>query len=314
MKTQLVVSTSRQNSKTVLFREKWIASVQLCRPYSLLWFVCLPTVTMALWLTEGSVDVPRLALFVAAAALADAGLTTWNDACDVKTDRLSIEPQRNTRPIASGTISGRWARVQVASLLSLAVLTAGIISVWFAALLAAGIIYGLAYSARPVYAEGRPVISQLFWVVLWPAMYGVIALVMSGTFPNGWLYVVGVVLYMGIAETLAKDIRDVENDSQTGKNTTPVVFGHQRTALISATAFILGSGTIVASSVMIPGHWNPGLTAALVIVLTFWCTRVISMARLLQKSYSKTIARDLHVGSIQVFIVTNLLFIVGLTQ
>jgi 4-hydroxybenzoate polyprenyltransferase len=124
----------------------------------------------------------------------------------------------------------------------------------------------------------------------------------------------GVILYMGIGETLAKDIRDIENDSQTGKNTTPVVFGYKHTTLISATAFNLGSCTIIGSSLLVPGHWNPGLTAALVIVMTFWCARVISIARLLQASYSKTIARKLHVESIQVFIVANLLFIVGLTQ
>jgi 4-hydroxybenzoate polyprenyltransferase len=145
-------------------------------------------------------------------------------------------------------------------------------------------------------------------------MYSVIALVMNGVFPNGWLYVLGVILYMGIGETLAKDIRDIENDSQTGKNTTPVVFGHKHTTLMSAAAFILGSCTIRGSSLLVPSHWNPGLTAALVIVMTFWCARVIFIARRLVASYSKTMARNLHVESIHVFIVANLLFIVGLTQ
>lgn len=314
MSTQSAAGDVEEKSKTVFSGETWIAALRLCRPYSLLWFVCLPTIAMSLWLAQAPIDLRRLSLLIAACALADAGLTTWNDICDIETDAVSSEPQRNTRPIASGIIPIWWARLQVAALLVLALLSSVFISVWFTAVLACGAIYGLVYSARPVYAGGRPLVSQLFWVVLWPAMYAGIALVMGGHFGRGWLYVVGVVFYMGIGETLAKDIRDKENDSRTGKNTTPVAFGHQPTARVSAAAFILGSGAILGSSWLAPGQWNPGLTAALAVILAFWCARVISIAQRLQRSYSKAAARKLHVDSIQFFILINLLFIVDLAR
>jgi 4-hydroxybenzoate polyprenyltransferase len=269
---------------------------------------------MSLWLAPVAIDVGRLTLLITAFALTDAGLTTWNDICDVETDTASKESQRNTRPIASGMLSVRWARLQVATLLFAALVTAALISIWFGVVLTCGAIYGLVYSARPVYAGGRPLVSQLFWVVLWPAMYAGIALVMDGRLGRGWIYLVGVVLYMGIGETLAKDIRDIENDSKTGKNTTPVVFGYRRTVVVSAAAFVLGSAITLASSFSVPGPWNAGLTGALAVILSFWCVRAVSIARRLRDTYSKSAARQLHVDSIQFFIVINLLFIVELAR
>jgi 4-hydroxybenzoate polyprenyltransferase len=309
-----LVDGSTQEQWPARTLEFWIQSARLCRPYSLLWFVSLPTATMTLWLTSGSVDVARLILLLIVATLADAGLTTWNDYCDVKTDGLSTEPQRNTRPIVAGLISARWAGTQVAVLLCAALIAASVVSFWFSLLLAGFIVYGLIYSARPVYASGRPVISQIFWIVLWPSMYVGIALVMHGDIRRGWLYILGVVLYMGIGETLAKDIRDLENDAQAAKNTTPVVFGHKYTATISAVAFVMGSVVLVGSTFLLPRGWNPGLTAALTVVLTTWSARVISTTHRLHQSYSKSAARSLHVESIQFFIVVNLLFIVGLAR
>ena len=287
------------------------AALRMCRPYSLLWFVSLPTATMALWLGEGTVDVPRLLLLIAAFALTDAGLTTWNDVCDVPTDRASSEPQRNTRPLATGLLSMRWARIQVALLEAAGVAVAFAVSPVFALLLAAGVVYGLAYSAPPVYAGGRPLVSQGFWLILWPAMYGGVALVMGGELSGGLLYIAATVLFMGLAETLAKDLRDLENDSVADKRTTPVVLGAQRTAVASGIAFAAGSALFVAAALAAP-HAGPGLAAALAVVLALWVGRATQIVLALTRAYDKSAARDLHLGAIRVFLTVNALFIAGL--
>lgn len=290
----------------------WRQTLRLCRPYSLLWFVTLPTIVMSLWLAHGSVDTTRLALMLLVAIMTDAGLTTWNDYCDVKTDSLSIEPQRNTRPLVAGIVSARWARTQAATLLILGLVTASFVSIWFSLLLLCFVLYGLVYSARPIYASGRPIISQLFWIILWPAMYLGIALVMRGDAHRAWLYLVGVVLFMGIGETLAKDLRDLDNDAQAAKNTTPVILGHQKTAVMSAAAFALGSVALIGATMTVPEGGNLGLTAAVTLVLVMWCGRALILSRRLYGSYDKTDARDLHVEAIRTFVMINLLFVVEL--
>ena len=292
--------------------ERIAAAVRMCRPYSLLWFVSLPTATMALWLGDGSVDVTRLLLLIAAFALADAGLTTWNDICDIETDRASSEAQRNTRALAAGVISMRWARAQVILLESAALVIAFAIEPAFGLLLAGGVIYGLGYSARPVYAGGRPLVSQGFWLVLWPAMYGGVALVMGGDLSNGALYVLATVLFMGVAETLAKDLRDLENDTLAGKRTTPVAFGPRRAAIVSGAAFAAGSVLYVTASVGAP-NGSAGLTAALAVVVALWTGRAVQIVRELLRGYDKAPARALHVGAIRVFLTVNALFLAGLT-
>jgi 4-hydroxybenzoate polyprenyltransferase len=284
----------------------------MARPYSLLWFVTLPTVTMALWLRAGDVPWLRLGELVLIFVCTDAALTTWNDVCDQETDRASSEPQRHTRPLVSGIVSLRWARRQVAVLASTAVLAAVRLSPWFALLLASGVAYGIAYSAKPVYAGGRPLVSQMFWVVLWPSMFAGVRLALGGgrLWP-GALYVAGTVAFMGVGETLAKDLRDLENDAVTNKKTTPVTYGPKRAAMASLAALACGSGLWVAASIAIR-PLSLRLTLALAVVLTLWVGRAATLAKSLRGEYTKADARALHVGSIRVFITVNLLLIAGL--
>jgi 1,4-dihydroxy-2-naphthoate octaprenyltransferase len=206
----------------------------------------------------------------------------------------------------------RWGRTQVAVLESLALLAALAISPWFAGLLAGAVVYGIAYSGGPVYAGGRPLVSQMFWIVLWPGMYAGVALVMGGRLERGLLYVAGVILFMGVAETLAKDLRDLSNDTRAGKRTTPVAIGAGVAAGVAAVAFALGSLGLVGASLFAP-HWNPGLTVALAVVLGLWCGRAGLLARQMTQAYSKQAARAMHVGAIRVFLVVNALFLTGLT-
>lgn len=288
------------------------AAVRMARPYSLLWFVTAPTVTMALLVGDGRLAAGRVALLVAAFACTDAGLTSWNDLCDRETDRLSTESQRNARPLVAGVISPRWARWQVLVLEACGVAAAFALSGWFGLLLGGGVLFGLGYSARPTYMGGRPLVSQGFWIVLWPAMYGGVVLALGeGSTAAGWLYVAGAVAFMGVGETLAKDLRDLENDTSAGKRTTPVAFGVDRSAVPSLVMFAVGSGWwLAAAAVAEPA--TAALPAALAVVLALWVGRAAVLVRGLLGQYTKAHARDLHVGAIRVFLTINLLFLAGL--
>jgi 4-hydroxybenzoate polyprenyltransferase len=290
------------------YRVRLSNRLRLMRPYSMLWFVTVPVLTMALWLRGPAVPLPRLALLLLSLMLADAGLTTLNDICDVETDRASVESQRYLRPLAAGSISIKGAYVQVALLETGAVIAALAVSPVFLALLGTGVLYGIGYSVRPVYAGGRPIVSQAFWLAVWFAMYGGVYLAIGGDFLAGLPYIAATILFMGVGETLAKDLRDVENDSLTGKRTTPVAVGVETAAGASAGALVLGSLAYLAAAAT-ARHGTPALLGSIAVVLGLWCGRVLQLTGTLRSAYAKADARGLHMGCIRVFLTVNLLFI-----
>jgi 4-hydroxybenzoate polyprenyltransferase len=290
------------------YRVRLADRVRLTRPYSLLWFVLAPVVTMALWLRGPLIALPTVALPALSLLLADAGLTTLNDIADVGTDRASVESQRHLRPLVAGGISIRGAYVQVVLLELCALIAALAVSPVFLALIGMGVLYGVGYSVRPIYASGRPIVSQAFWLVVWVAMYGGVYLGVEGDLLAGLPYLVATLLFMGVGESLAKDLRDIDNDALVGKRTTPVVFGVETTATVSAGALVLGSIAYLVAAATAP-RGAPVLLGSIAVVLGLWCARALELTKALRGGYSKEDARVLHVGCIRVFLTVNLLFI-----
>jgi 4-hydroxybenzoate polyprenyltransferase len=282
--------------------------VRLTRPYSLLWFVVVPVVTMALWLRGPATPLPTLALLVLSLLLADAGLTTLNDISDVDTDRASVEHQRYLRPLAAEGVSIRGAYVQVVLLELGALIAAAAVSPMYLALIGMGVLYGVGYSVRPIYAGGRPIVSQAFWLVVWVAMYVGVYIGVGGDFLAGVPYIAATLLFMGVGESLAKDLRDIDNDALAGKRTTPVVLGVETAAAASAGALVLGSIAYLLAAATTP-RGAPALLGALAVVVGLWCARALELTRALRGAYAKADARVLHVGCIRVFLTVNLLFI-----
>lgn len=285
--------------------------VRLARPYSLLWFVSVPVVTMALWLRGPAVPAQSLVLLILSFSLADAGLTTLNDISDRSTDRASLERQRHMRPVATGSVSVRSAYIQVVILETCALVAALGVSPLFLGLVSMGVLYGVGYSVRPIYAGGRPVISQAFWIVVWPAMYVGVYIGVGGDFAAGLPYVAATVLFMGVGETLAKDLRDIDNDSLTGKRTTPVAVGVKTSTTLSTGALVLGAIAYVLAAATTQRD-VPALASAIAVIVGLWCARVLELTKMLRSTYTKANARALHMGCIRVFLTANLLFITGL--
>jgi 4-hydroxybenzoate polyprenyltransferase len=290
--------------------ERPLQLVQTARPYSLLWFVALPMTAMALLTAGSGVDAGRLVLVVVACACGDGAFTTYNDLSDLETDRLSREDQRRLRPLASGRLPERWAQVQVVVLATLCAVLSFVVALPFGLLLLAGMVYGAVYSGLGVRVVGRPLISQAYWLVLWPSMYFGVLLSTDGTWWRGVPYVVGTMLFMGIGETLAKDLRDLENDAAAGKITTPVQQGHRRSSRVALVAFVLAT-PLLALAPLTADHTSWRLVGALSVVLALWLGRVVLIDRVLAVRYDHAAARVLHVGAIRVFLTINLLIIVG---
>jgi 4-hydroxybenzoate polyprenyltransferase len=307
-------AASEAYSIAKLWRPAWrsfVDCLRLARPYSLLWFIVLPATTMALWLRGESLPVGKLALLLVSLALADGGLTTLNEISDRHTDRASTERQRHSRPIAAGNVSIKAAYAQLIVLEGCAAAIALFVSPIIFALVILGIGYGFVYSAQPLYASGRPFVSQLFWVALWPAMYLTVYVAMKGDLLAGLPYIGATVLFMGIGETLAKDLRDIDNDGATGKRTTPVVIGAGPTTVAAAISLTLASITYLLAAAL-ANRGSPALLVALTVLMGLWLVRVFELISSLRAGYTKAAARSLHMGCIRTFLIINLLFITGL--
>lgn len=293
----------------------------------MLWFITLPTVTMAIWLEGADVNWSRLTALVAFLICTDAGLSTWNDIADVQTDAASSESDRSGRPLVTGALSARWARLQVLLLESTAAVLALVLQPILILLLVPPIAYAWGYSQpRELRASsdrlGRfmaifmwPYLYQAFWLMLWPMLFVVTSLGLDDFPPTGlgWMYILGNLLFMGVAEILAKDLRDFENDSLAEKRTTVVAIGVGRATSFCLYGFASGALAWTAASVLVEDG-NVSLTASLLVVLALWIGRAILLGNTLRREYSKCAARNLHVGAIRVFLTVNLLFIVGLTS
>ena len=273
------------------------AAVAVARPYALLWFITLPVVTMAIWLQGDDVEWARVALLIFSLVCMDAGLSTWNDLADVRTDAASSELHRSERPLVTGQLSERWARFQILLLeligMGLALAFYPILAIFFAPLIAYAWLYSgpremKASSGRLEHLIAKvmwPFIYQLFWLVVWPGMFLVVSIALDAFPPTTWLYVAGNVFFMGFAEILAKDLRDLENDSLTDKRTVPVAVGVDLSTTLCLVGFGLGGLLWILASIF-RDDWNVGLTMALSVVLLLWMGRATLLSLSLRRSYS----------------------------
>lgn len=284
----------------------WYGHLRLMRPYAWLWFDLLPAATLILLLDPVRLGAGRLAAFLVAVVLADSGVSTLNDLCDVETDRRSSEANRNTRPLVTGIVSHRGAAIQAALLLAASPLMMALAS-WKSALaFSVAILLGIAYSLPPFRLSGRPWISQMVWPLLGLTTWSTVALFTSRWITtSALLYLAGVGFHYAVGEILAKDIRDWDNDRDTGKRTSVVVLGPGRAAACSLLACVIGTGFLVALLWWRAGFY-PGFRLAGTAVLLLWLLRAAWLVHRLRRRYDKEAARQLHTGYIRTYLAINL--------
>lgn len=284
--------------------------VRLMRPYAWLWFDVLPAGTLLLLLDPVDTLAPgSLAAFLGGVVLADAGVSTLNDVCDVETDRLSVEAGRRERPIVTGLVSVKAASAQAALLLVAAPLVMGAASWASAALLTVAICFGVAYSLPPLRLCGRPGWSLLVWPLTGGAAYASAA-VFAGRVCTGeaFLYLAGVGFLYVLGETMAKDIRDWDNDLAGRRRTTVIALGVRRAAAVSLVGCAIG-GLLLASLFWWRDLALPTRLAGSVL-LVVWTLRVASLVGSLSRHFDKRQARALHKGYISTYLWVNVLLLV----
>jgi 1,4-dihydroxy-2-naphthoate octaprenyltransferase len=261
-------------------------------------------------------SVPNLhfLLFILCSLLSDAGACTLNDIGDVESDRLSSESSRNFRPMVKGTVRRRAATIQ-AYLLFLAGLGLALYLDIFVFIFAlALVVISHQYSIKPLKMNGRPVISQLFWVGFAVLYYCAVSAyliryadVSFGDVLNGLYFLSVMVLFLALAETLAKDLRDLENDRDSGKRTTTVFIGARWSAILS---FGLSSAGLILWSFPYYGLYDTPyhLLIPIGLVVIGWITLSFLICRSISIRYSKKRARQLHIGYL-----LTLTFILALT-
>lgn len=296
-----------------LARPGWLARasglVRLMRPYSVLW--CASSfATMAVLLRGGEVPVARLTGCLVAMSALGAAMRTLNDIADRDNDRLSTEADRTGRPLVTGTVPIRWAALQTALLASGGVALGFVVAPGLGAVLSFGVVVLVLYSAGPAPVARLPM-NQVYWIGFWVTVYAGVWLSVGGSFADGLAYLAACSVFMGIGETLAKDLRDLDNDEQAGRLTTPIWIGWRRAAVACAAAYALGGAGFVAAALAAQPA-NGRLAAGIAIVAFLWLVRVVAAMRTLRAGWSKEEARVLHVGSVRVFLVMNLLLLSGL--
>jgi 4-hydroxybenzoate polyprenyltransferase len=282
------------------------------RPYAWLWFDTLPALVLLGLLAPPSLELAHVLAGLFAIICADASVTTLNDVYDVETDRLSVEPSRNQRALVAGHLSPRAALLQVA-LLGVASLGLALeVGTPFLPALVCAFLLGVGYSVPPFRFSGRHWTAQPFWLLFGCIFYLMVASLAGKLYTRvSLLWLLGTSLFMALAENLAKDLRDWDNDLQAGKRTTVVALGPRNAALLSLAGCTAGSALYLA---LVWGHpelplWARGVTSLL---LAGWLVQVHSLVRRLVGRYAKEDARLLHVGYIRVFLAFNVLLVLGL--
>jgi 4-hydroxybenzoate polyprenyltransferase len=293
-------------------RRRWaihaVGIVDALRMRTRLWYDVLAPLAMMAVMAGSSLPWHRVGLVVLALTLFHGGQTLFNDVADVAVDRASVESSRQNRALVQGSLSP--AELVVTG--TILVAAAGVVSLllpWtnrIIFLVALPVV--LSYNFKPVGLSGRPLATQVFWPVTWILMYVYCA---GGLDFEGWRrglpYLVFTIVFMGLGEGLCQDIRDVDNDQQGGRVTTPVRFGAARTSTWAWLAFLASIG---------PWIWHirytalsPVAAAAGIAALVTWAAVSFVSVRRIHAAYQKKDGKRLHVGSILTYTAVNVVIL-----
>ena len=278
----------------------------LTRPVQLIWldiFVSLAIFAVLAQHAPGS----HYLLFIACAIIADGGASTLNDLGDYESDKLSTEDSRSLRPLPTGIITKQAARTQgiILFIIGLGIALYLDFYVFIFALIL--VIISYQYSMSPLKLDAKPILTQVFWVSFGFLYYFTVAayirrydqLSMENFF-NGLYFLTAILLFIAIGETLAKDLRDLENDKVGGKITSSVYFGPKKAAVASFSFSFIGLFfwafpffTVLETPLF--------FLILILFIVIFWNIICFCLARAIYLEYSKERARELHLGFILTF-------------
>ncbi len=273
----------------------------LMRPVQLLWFDIFIGFSSYVVLAD-RLPKAHFLLFILTSLLADAGACTINDYGDVRSDSISTEGSRKFRPLCTGLVNKKAAKVQAFVFFGLSLALAFALDIYLFLFALALVILSHQYSLGPLKMNGRPFVSQLFWVLFAVLYYGAISayLVRYEGIPkenilNGLYFLAVLVLFLGIAETLAKDMRDLENDGASGKRTTSVFIGN-RYAAAASLVFSMAGISLWAYPYFFISDTFVLIRGLILFIFVSWTLVSIFLCVSLYRKYTKSRARELHVS------------------
>ena len=278
----------------------------LTRPAQLIWLDIFVSLAVFAVLARHGPNAHYL-FFIACAIIADAGACTLNDLGDLESDSLSTEDSRSLRPLPTGIVSKQAAKTQgiILFIIGLAIaLYLDIIVFIFAFFL---ILISYQYSMNPLKLDAKPIFTQVFWVSFGFLYYFAVAAYIRKydnlsieNFYNGLYFLTAILLFIAVGETLAKDLRDLENDRAGGKITTSVYFGPKKAAVASFVFSFIGLFfwafpffTVMDTPLF--------FQAMILLVVIFWNIVCFCLTRSIYLNYTKERSRELHLGFILVF-------------
>ncbi len=286
--------------------------LRLARPAQLIWLdVCL---SLCIFVgISGHLPHSHYLWFILTAVLTDAGACTLNDIGDIESDRSSSESNRSQRPLITGSVTKRAAWVQGLVLFGAGLVLAAWLSPFILACALALVVLSHQYSFPPLRMDARPYVQQVFWftfgILYFLAVYDYVvrySSVMPGIIWSATAFIIGVQLFAALGETLAKDLRDIDNDRRSGKYTTSVHLGPIRAARYALYLSCAGLFVWLFAVIVLYGNWGlvALVMASIAVVWTVVCSRIV---REITREYTKASARRLHLGFITTFAVLLIL-------
>jgi 4-hydroxybenzoate polyprenyltransferase len=306
---------SDENKNITLGQILWGRFI-LTRPQQLIWLDVFGTMAFFAIIARKPPNA-HFILFILTAVISDAGACTLNDVGDVDSDCKSKEASRSNRPLCKGVVTKRQAMIQgvILSVIGLSIALYLDIYVFLAA--AALVFISFQYSMKPLKMDGRPVISQMFWISFALLYFLAISaylrryedVPMENVY-NGLYFIAAMILFMAVGETLAKDLRDLENDRLGGKKTTPVHFGPKSTAAASFVFSIVGM-LFWAWPYFMVFETHIVLQVLVILLIVAWQIICFRLTRDIYRKYTKDKARKLHKGFILTFTCIMTLSFIG---
>lgn len=276
--------------------------IRLIRPKTLFWF-CIATCLGFASVIQHKIPDSRFFFLLLTIVFANIGAIIINDIGDIKVDSCSEEAGKRSRPLVTGAITIKEAIFLAAIFYSISLLISFFYDFRATIFSLIVILLSLSYSLPPTKFASRPYASILYWVVLCSVCYLLMLNALTTTeetffhylgYIPGWVFIVGIIFYMGIAEIMAKDLRDLVNDEEGGRNTfvnfVGVKFSSRFMLLFAWFGLILW---IEALYLSVELRNNIPAIACIVIGL-IWCTRITMIAFKLSSKFEQTLAANLH--------------------
>jgi 4-hydroxybenzoate polyprenyltransferase len=176
-----------------------------------------------------------------------AALVCVNDLGDEAIDRVNLPGDAN-RPLVTGAASRRQVTAIGAGAAALALGVAWIEGPIVAAVVAAGLALGAAYSLPPFRLCGRGLVAAAVLPAGYVAVPFLVGALGTDATPRGTAFAVLPGLYLVfMGRILLKDFRDVEGDALFGKRTFLVRYGRRATCRFSAGCWCVGAVAVAAA-------------------------------------------------------------------